>query len=442
MVVAQARIGEYVVMRKLRIGVAINAQHMHAEDQELYHGVRDYSHEHPEFVCMLAPFAGEDLKASLHGRAPFDGVLAQATPELVAIAAQANVPVVDVWRDSPVTVPINCVFPDFPKAGQWVAQHLMSRGFERFGYVVNRRAMAQAEMCDGRLIQGQSNGFVHHLESRGFRCAKFVAPRVVDASAAIWRRWARAIRAWLIKQPKPIGLFVPSDWLCRYIADVVADLGLKVPHDVGLVCADNEPNLCLLANPSLTAIDLGYRRVGYEAAAMLQRLLGEGPGHREREILVIEPRALHPRLSTDATSVRDPLVASAMRYILEHAHEGIGVRDVATQAITTRRTLERRFREVLDRTVMQEITRCRLERLKRRLAENDDPIKSLVEESGFNSVRVLYETFVREEGMSPSAYRAKRRGKRPSSRHPGRGADEPADGDESVDDRVTPPPRR
>jgi LacI family transcriptional regulator len=252
-------------------------------------------------------------------------------------------------------------------------------------------------------------GFAAYVKARGYRCARFVAPQVVDANARVWRRWALAIRVWLMKQPKPLGLFVPNDWLCRYIADVAAEVGLKVPHDIGLVCADNEPNLCLLASPSLTAIDLGYRQVGYESAAMLQRLLNEGWKKREREILLIEPRALYPRLSTDATTVSDPLVAAAMRYILEHAHEGISVCQVAAQVTTTRRTLERRFRAVLDRTVMQEITRCRLERLKRRLVEGNTPIKALVEESGFNSVRMLYETFVREEGMSPSAYRAQRR---------------------------------
>ncbi len=308
-----------------------------------------------------------------------------------------------------MTVPINCAFPDFAKAGRLVGQHLISRGFEHFGYVVNRRVQSQAEMCDARSIGSDTLGFVAYVKARGYDCARFVAPRVVDANANLWRRWAGAIRVWLSKQPKPLGLFVPNDWLCRYIADVAAEMGWKVPHDIGLVCADNEPNLCLLTQPSLTAIELGYRQVGYQAAALLQRLLREGGRKRGREIMLIEPHALHPRRSTDATTVRDPLVGMAMRFILEHAHEGIGVREVAAQVTTTRRTLERRFRSVLDRTVMQEITRCRLERLKRRLAESNAPIKSLVEQSGFNSMRVLYETFVREERMSPSAYRAQRR---------------------------------
>jgi LacI family transcriptional regulator len=290
-----------------------------------------------------------------------------------------------------------------------VGQHLVTRGFEHFGYVVNQRSQSQAEMCDARFIDSDTLGFAAYVGACGFQCAHFLAPRVVDANARVWRRWAQAIREWLVHQPKPLGLFVPNDWLCRYIADIAGELNLNVPHDLGLVCADNEPNLCLLTSPSLTAVDLGYRRVGYEAAALLHRLLRQRGRKREREILLIEPPALHARRSTDATAVRDPLVATAMRFILEHAHERIGVREVAAQVMTTRRTLERRFRDVLNRTVMQEITRCRIERLKRRLSESEVAIKALVENSGFSTVRVLYETFVREEGMSPSAYRLKRR---------------------------------
>ena len=404
-------------MARQRIGVAINAQHLHAEDQELYHGVRAYSAEHPEFQCVLAPFAAEDLKAAGKSKPPYDGVLAQATPELVDVAARRGVPVVDVWRDSTVQVPINCVFPDFAQAGRVVAEHLMSRGFDSFGYVINRGAQSQAEMCDPTLLPTteehpghDSTAFAGWLDARGMRCCKFIAPKTVDSNAKVWRRWVTSIRQWLIDQHKPIGLFVPNDWLCRYIAETCGELGFKVPHDVGLVCADNEPNLCMLNNPSLSAIDLGYRQVGYEAAAMLQRLLLEdgSPVGRDREIRFVEPRVLHPRRSTDATSVRDPLVAQAMRYILEHAHDGISVTDVADHVASTRRTLERRFRSVLDRTVMKEITRCRLERLKRQLIETDLPIKCLVQESGFKSSRVLYETFVREEGQSPSAYRVGR----------------------------------
>ncbi len=396
-------------MKLRRIGVSIHTQHPHAEDQQLYLGVRDYAAEHPEFACVLAPFAAQDLKHAPSRKPPYAGVLAQATQELVEVAGHAGVPVVDVWRDSRVTVPINCVFPDFSKAGRLVGQHLVSRGFEHFGYVVNRSSRAQAAMCDETLIGGDALGYAAYVKARGFRCTRFVAPLDVTADADVWRRWSRSIRVWLRAQPKPLGLFVPNDMLCRHIADIAPELGLNVPHDLGLACADNEPNLCLLSAPALTAVDLGYRRVGYEAAAFLNRLLNGDVRQREREILHVDPHVLHARGSTDALVVRDVMVANALRFIMENTHHTLMVSDVAQAVSTTRRTLERRFRLVLDRSVVQEITRCRLERLKRRLAESTVPIKVLTANSGFNSARVLYDTFVREEGMSPSAYRAKRR---------------------------------
>ncbi len=399
---------EYAAMNARRIGVAINAQHLHSEDQQLWRGVREYSRTHEGFDCTLAPFAAADLKAASKSGPPYDGILAQATPELVELADEVGVPVVDVWADSRVTVPIDCVFPDFAKAGRMVGQHLVSRGFEHFGFVMNRHSQSQGAMCDESLLGGDALGFAAYVKARGFRCRHIIVPRDVGANAGTWRNWSSRIRAWLTRQPKPLGLFVPNDLLCRHIADVASELELSVPHDLGLVCADNEPNLCLLASPSLTALNMGYRQVGYEAAALLDRiLLGKRKGGRK--ILRLEPHALLPRRSTDATNVEDPLVAKAMRFILEHTHQPIKVSDVAAAVATTRRTLERRFREILTRTVMQEITRCRIERLKRRLAESNTPIKILALDSGFNSARVLYETFVREEGMSPSAYRAKRR---------------------------------
>lgn len=395
--------------RRWRIGVAIQTQHPHAEDQQLYLGVRQYAREHPKLVCLLAPFAAHDLKTCRGSRPPYDAVLAQATPELVEVATRVHVPVLDVWRDSPVTVPINCVFPDFAKAGRLVADYLIALGFEHFGFVVNRRVQSQCAMCDDRLIGGNEPGFAAWVKSRGFRCAAFLAPRDVVVNAATWSRWSQAIRAWIAARPKPLGLFVPNDLLCRHIADIAPDLGLKIPHDLALVSADNEPNLCLLSSPSLTSIDLGYRRVGYEAAAFLHRLLEEGFRQRERQILWVDALTLYPRESTDATAVRDPLVGKAMRFIRDTVRQPLRVTTVAKFVGVGRRTLERRFRTVLGRSVMSEITRCRLERLKQMLVETDVPIKALAAETGFSSPRALSQTFVREEGLSPHAYRARRR---------------------------------
>ena len=206
-----------------RIGVAVNAQHLHAEDQQLYGGIREYSRTHEGFDCVLAPFAAEDMKAASRCHPPYDGVLAQATPELVAEAKRSRVPVVDVWRDSRVRVSISCVFPDFAKAGRMAGQHLVSRGFEYFGYVVNRSVASQATMCDATAINEDALGYAAYVAARGFTCSRFIAPRVVDANAKVWQKWCREIHVWIEAQPKPLALFVyPAiDMMSMYGANVL-----------------------------------------------------------------------------------------------------------------------------------------------------------------------------------------------------------------------------
>ncbi len=103
------------------------------------------------------------------------------------------------------------------------------------------------------------------------------------------------------------------------------------------------------------------------------------------------------------------MVARALRFIAEHGHEPITVDDVVAATPTSRRSLERRFQKAMRRTISEEITRLRLERAKRRLAESDDALKNVAADSGFSSLNHFYRAFVRLEGISPKEYRKQRR---------------------------------
>jgi len=234
--------------KKRRIAVAINAQHPHTEDQQLYQGIRRYSQDHPGSEYILTPFITEDLIAASPSKPPYDGIIAQATLELEAAAARLKIPVVDVWRDSLLSGAVPCACPDFKKAGRMVGEHLISRGFENFGVVVTQSSQEQDEMC-GVNVYAEKPSFFVTVKEHGFKCSHFTTLRNFIDNAQAWQCWCREIRKWLIAQPKPLALFVPQDFLCRYIADMAPGLGLNVPHDLGLICAENEPNLCKLTRP-------------------------------------------------------------------------------------------------------------------------------------------------------------------------------------------------
>ena len=106
--------------------------------------------------------------------------------------------------------------------------------------------------------------------------------------------------------------------------------------------------------------------------------------------------------------VEDRLVAQALQ-IIWHFKEGreLSVDEVVRQMPVSRRSLERRFRTVLGRTVSQEIVDCHLARAKRLLAETQLPIKEIAALAGFPSADRMGRIFRRVKGISPHEYRAK-----------------------------------
>ena len=183
--------------------------------------------------------------------------------------------------------------------------------------------------------------------------------------------------------------------------------GLRIPEDVAIIGAHNEPAICLHPSPSLSSIDFGFDRIGHSAAKLLDKLMrGAKP---PRDPIVCPPAELVLRESSDIYAVDDPVLAEAMRFIAEHVHEPIQVRDVVESVPASRRSLERRFRSHLDRSVADEITRLRLERAKRLLVETYEPLKSLARSCGFTGPKQMWKVFRRVEGVSPGQYRSRYR---------------------------------
>jgi LacI family transcriptional regulator len=141
--------------------------------------------------------------------------------------------------------------------------------------------------------------------------------------------------------------------------------------------------LGVLSAMLMRAVDMGHDAVGYTAAKLLDSLMDEAMP--TKQMITLPPKGLVAKQSTDALAVEDSLVAEAMRFIAERGHTGIDVDDVAEAVLTTRRTLERKFRSVLDRSIAEEMLRLKIERAKRQLADTETSIKTLALESGLST---------------------------------------------------------
>ena len=328
--------------------------------------------------CVLAPFPA----------GTFDGLIGRVTREMAAFVRRSRIPAVNVWVDSPDTA-LPRVVPDQQAAAALAARHLRDRGFRRLAFLGHARDRNSALQLEG-------------LRSEMAVETILLAPRD-RRKAAGWRSFRKALQAWVRSWKPPVGVFATDDLLCRYLADECQIEGWRIPDDAGLVGSGNTDIVCEGLSPSLSSVEYGFERVGLRAAQLLDRLMnGATP---PRQPALIAPVSLVPRRSTDVFAVEDRSVAAALRFIADQAGGSIQVDNVAAAVPISRRSLERRFRAALGRTVHDEITRARIERVKRRLVETDLPIKAIARDSGFAGLEHLSRVFRQKEGRSPGSWR-------------------------------------
>lgn len=136
----------------------------------------------------------------------------------------------------------------------------------------------------------------------------------------------------------------------------------------------------------------------------LLALVAAATGEETQQLIMQGPR--------DVTSLTDPLVAETLRLIWSGSHLRLTVAALAKQLGTTSRSLERRFKQAVGRTVKEEILRCRLDRVRRLLVDTDLPIAEIVTASGFTSVDALARAVRKAEGLAPLRLRRRLREER------------------------------
>ena len=213
---------------------------------------------------------------------------------------------------------------------------------------------------------------------------------------------------WLRDLPKPCGVFACCDSWARIVGRYCRVSGIRIPDEIALVGADNDAFECELNAPPITSVAIPWEAVGEQAAFLVQRALAGESIAAER--IVVPPGDVVPRRSSDLLAIEDPLVEQAVVWIREHADSRITVPEVTSAVATTRQRLERRFRAVLGRTVMQEVRRAHIEIARRLLSTTELDLAQVARLSGFTTASLLSIAFHREMGMPPGVYRRSLKG--------------------------------
>jgi LacI family transcriptional regulator len=288
--------------------------------------------------------------------------------------------------------------PDAHKAGRMAAEHLLDRGFRRFGFCGYPRE---------NWSRNREEGFRQRLSEAGFECQGYQPPRSKPHPA--WNQEQPAVTAWLQSLQKPVGVMATNDVRGRQVIEACSIGGIHVPDDIAVIGADDDRVLSGFCNPPMSSVALNAEQGGYRAAELLDGMMAGKV--KKKQLLLVEPLWVVARPSTNVIAIEDREVASAVMYIRENAKRPIGVDDIVRHSAMSRRALEIRFYRSLGRSIREEIQRVRLGWVKQLLVETDLSIAKIADCTGFSSQSYLSGVFRRDTDTTLAAYR---RANRPS----------------------------
>ena len=275
-------------------------------------------------------------------------------------------------------------------------KHFVERGFRNLAFCGDKGFVwsdRRAEHFRHLAEQAQCRFFEHHSAARydaGFNPAKVT----------------RQIGNWPQSLPRPIAVLGCYDYKAQQVLDACRLLDIAVPEQVAVLGVDDDRLICELSEPTLSSIIPDTKRTGYEAAAMLDRMMS-GKKVTTDQPLITQPLGVKVRASTDTLAIDDPEIVKALGYIRRHATANIRVADVLREVELSRRSLEHRFKKLIGHTPSEEIQRVRFNRIKELLTETELSIGDIATRTGFEYGEYMAAAFKRSIGCTPSEFRTR-----------------------------------
>lgn len=321
-----------------------------------------------------------------------DGVIGYIPNEKMArkwMAAGTNVIAIGITKEFTM---VPYIVTDDAMAANMAAGYLVSRGFRKFAY---------CGYNDTFWSQARGKQFAQNLSALGFETHFYKQPK--NRINHIWENEQSFLSEWLQNLPKPIGLMACNDDRGKEVVETCQISGIQVPEEIAVLGVDNDEFVCKLLEPQLSSVAFNLERAGYEAAELLDKMM---KGEKVlKKIITIKPTHIITRGSTDIMAIEDSDVADAINFIRQNAKRNIQVSDVAEAIALSRRRLERRFRNVLNRSVLQEIRRIRVNLITQMLVETNKSISQIAYDMGLPGVKHISRLFKKEKGVSPIRYR-------------------------------------
>lgn len=207
----------------------------------------------------------------------------------------------------------------------------------------------------------------------------------------------------LLQLPKPAAVFAANDVIAIKVLDAAKHVGISIPADLSVLGVDNESCICLHSIPTLSSIQPDFEEAGFLAAKALQTMIERRPtpmSHRYRVKCVVRRKSMEP------ASPAGKLVLRALEAIRTIDDPLMHVDDIATKLGVSRRLLDKRFRQIDGRSVLEAIQDQKLKRICTLLKTTRLSIREICENCCFRSPTYPMQLFHKRFGMTMRAWRS------------------------------------
>ncbi len=379
--------------------VALLIETSRAYGRGLCQGIAEFARAHGEWNFVLHEWGIRrgipDWLEAWKG----DGIICRlADPALAALLAKSRCPVVDIYGQ--IRHPkIPFLDTDANAVAQMAIRFLLDSAFNQFAFC----GFPGLWFSDDRQA-----AFVSGLKRLGFSTQCY-QPLDSDYSTDVAEREAshpegsQELETWVKSLPPRTAILACNDVRAQQLLTVAVRSGRRVPEDLAVIGVDNDELICELTNPRLTSIRPDTRGLGYTAAHWLH-LMMRGQSAPASSLL-IPPLGICERGSTDVVASDDPYFVQAVRFIRSNVKAGIDVKSVVADVGCSRSTLEGRFKNLLGRTIKDEIIRVRVANACILLRETKLPMEKIASSCGFATASHFSRIFKSQHDMSPGKYR-------------------------------------
>ncbi|MGI5869847.1 MAG: substrate-binding domain-containing protein [Kiritimatiellia bacterium] len=341
-------------------------------------------------VCVLM---GSDIEDLLDFWKPDGCIVECGKPvNLLGPADFQNCPTVFFSRHPSADHPgMVCIYSDAESIVKLAARELLTTGYKDFAYV------PWTEDTPWSVERGEAFAKIIRLNGKALHVFDYLAESHGRA------RFFEVLTPWIASLPKPCGVFAANDQIAEGVLLACTQMDVHVPEEVAIVGVDDFVYICENNRPTISSVRQDFEKAGVIAAETLAEMMEGGT--------LRAPSRTYPaggfvrRESSRVVKGGDRRVAKALEYIRLHACEGIGPRDVVQHMGISRTMADLRFRSAIDRTILDEIHRVRLEKVKELLLR-DAPLPVIVDRCGYGSVEDLRRVFKQRVGMTIGAFKA------------------------------------